>query len=49
MTDVHRRVRFKDFRLTESRSGTCEAEVILGFDSGDETSGKAVGVNSRTP
>lgn len=48
LTDIHARVRFRDFRLTESPSGTCEAEVVLGWDSGAQTTGKAQGVNSST-
>lgn len=43
---MHKRVRFKDFQLSESPSGTCEAAVILGWDSGEQTIGKAQGINS---
>ena len=48
LTDINARVRFRDFRLTESRSGTCEAEVVLGWDSGAQKTGKAQGVDSPT-
>ncbi len=48
MTDIHKRVRFKDFKLRDSPRGNCEAEVLLGFDSGEETVGRSQGVNSQT-